>query len=559
MPALLIRQGPKAGTTIPLNGDRFVIGRNPDCNVSIPITSVSREHATIMRHQGRYYIEDGDGRGAKSRNHTFVNKQQIDNRTLLKNNDEIRICDFIAVFVDPLSGEDAGDHPGGDDQTTSTVEAIVSGSSNLLLDSQPADKLRGLLDITATLIKTLDLEALLPKIVDSLFHLFRQADRAFLILSEDGPTPGSPPKLLPKVIKTRRPTDESTARFSRSIVRQCLEKAQGLLSGDATRDDRLQLSQSVVDFRIRSVICAPLIGVNGKPFGVIQLDTQDRAKKFSEDDLKFLCGVANQAAIAMENARMHEDAVVQTRVKRDLQIAHQVQLSFLPKSLPKVAGYEFAAHYEPALAVGGDYYGFIPMPDGQQLAVAIGDVAGKGVAAALVVAKLSSEVRYSLHTEIDPARAVAKLNDLLADFLAEADKFVTLSLAVLDPVNHRVTLVSAGHPSPLLLRPGSAGPTEVVARRESGMALGILEGSVYGAVQLALEPGDTLLLYTDGITDAQNLQMKQFHLENVLSVLRNGMAGPKAVVEGLLKAVQVHAAGSEPFDDITMVALGRVG
>ena len=393
--------------------------------------------------------------------------------------------------------------------------------------------------------------------MDSLFHLFRQADRAFLILAEDGPTPASPPKLLPKVIKTRRPTDESTARFSRSIVRQCLEKAQGLLSGDATRDDRLQLSQSVVDFRIRSVICAPLIGVNGKPFGVIQLDTQDRSKKFSEDDLKFLCGVANQAAIAMENARLHEDGVAQAKMKRDLAIAHQVQLSFLPKSLPKVAGYEFWAHYQPALAVGGDYYGFIPMPDGR-LAVAIGDVAGKGVAAALVVAKLSSEVRYCLHTESDPAKAVTKLNDLLAEFLAQADKFVTLALAVLDPIRHSVTLVSAGHPSPLLVRHGAPGPVEVMPRRESGMALGILEGSAYGAVQLVLEPGDSLLLYTDGVTDAENVQKKQFNMDGVLSVLSNGIVGPKGVVEGLLKAVQDHAVGSEPFDDITMVSLGRM-
>src|SRR5262249_24122796 len=149
------------------------------------------------------------------------------------------------------------------------------------------------------------------------------------------------------------------------------------------------------------------------------------------DDLNFLVGVANQASVAMENARLHEDTVLQAKLKRDLQIAHQVQLSFLPRSLPKVAGYEFFATYEPALAVGGDYYGFIPMPDGR-LAVAVGDVAGKGVSAALMMAKLSSEARYCLHTEADPAAAVCKLNDLLAEFTTQADKFVTFALVVLD-------------------------------------------------------------------------------------------------------------------------------
>ncbi len=545
MPALLIRQGPNAGTTIALNHDRFVIGRNPDCGVIIPVTSVSREHATIVRLQGHYFIEDGDGRGNRSRNHTFVNKQKIDARTALRNNDEIRICDFVATYVDAPPGEAEGEADG------------VSGSSNLLLDTQPADKLRGLLEITANLSKTLELEALLPKIVDSLFHLFRQADRAFLILAEDAPTPNTPPRLLPNVIKTRRAADESTARFSRSIVRQCLEKGQAFLSGDATKDDRVQLSQSVVDFRIRSVMCAPLSGVSGKPFGVIQLDTQDRSKKFSEDDLKFLCGVANQASIAMENARLHEGAVAQARVERDLKIAHQVQLSFLPKALPQVAGYDFAAHYEPALAVGGDYYGFIPMPDGR-LAVAVGDVAGKGVSAALMMAKLSSEARYCLHTEPDPARAVCKLNDLLAEFTAQADKFVTLALAVLDPGRHDVSLVSAGHPSPLLLRRGVDDPIEVVPKCDAGMPLGIMEGSVYAAVQLTMQPGDALLLFTDGVTDAEDVQNKQFGLDGVHGVLRRGAAGPKGAVEGLLKAVHAHAAGNDPFDDITVVSLGRL-
>jgi sigma-B regulation protein RsbU (phosphoserine phosphatase) len=250
--------------------------------------------------------------------------------------------------------------------------------------------------------------------------------------------------------------------------------------------------------------------------------------------------------------------VVQARLKRDLQIAQQVQLSFLPKSVPTVVGYDFAAHYEPALAVGGDYYGFIPMPDGR-LAVAVGDVAGKGVSAALMMAKLSSEARYCMHTEGDPARAVCKLNDLLAEYTAQADKFVTLALAVLDPSRHGVSLVSAGHPSPLLIRRGAAGPIEVVPKREAGMPLGISPGSAYTAVELGLEPGDSLLLFTDGVTDSESVQKKQFGLDGLHGVLRGGVPGPKGMIDGLLRAVQTHAAGNEPFDDITMVSLGRVG
>src|SRR6185312_14830976 len=150
----------------------------------------------------------------------------------------------------------------------------------------------------------LELNSLLPKIADSLFQVFKQADRCFLIVAEGE---GETIKLLPRVVRTRRAADEGNARFSRSIVRGCLRDNKAFLSDDASRDERIQLSQSVVDFRIRSVMCVPLCPAEGKPFGVIQLDTQDRSKTFTQEDLKLLVGVANQAAIAMENARLHEE------------------------------------------------------------------------------------------------------------------------------------------------------------------------------------------------------------------------------------------------------------
>jgi len=299
MPSLHVLKGANEGALIPLDGDKVVLGRNPDCGVVIPATSVSRTHATILRLHGKYYIVDGDGDKERSRNGTFVNNQAVTARTPLKNNDKIRICDFQAAFLD---GEPPHDD-GGDDTASSTVEAMLGHSSHLLLETQPAERLRGLLEISSSLNQTLQIDLLFPKIGDSLFQLFRQADRCFLILAEDGGK-----RLVPRLVKTRRSGEETTARFSRAIVRRCLESAQAFLSDDATRDDRVQLSQSVVDFRIRSVMCVPLCAPDGRAFGVIQLDTQDRSKKFNQDDLKLLWGVANQAAVALENARLHEEA-----------------------------------------------------------------------------------------------------------------------------------------------------------------------------------------------------------------------------------------------------------
>ncbi len=550
MAALHVLKGPNEGTIIPLDGDKFILGRNPDCGIVIPATSVSREHAQILRLQGRYYVED-----KQSRNGTYVNNQAIAARTPLKHNDRIRICDFLAAFVDqdkftPQEIEAAGDSDEHDG--SSTVEAMLSQSSHLLLEQQPAEKLRHLLEISGNLSKTLDLDALMPKIVESLFQLFRQADRCFVIQAEEGSN-----RLLPRVVKTRRPHEETNARPSRTIVRRCLETAQAFLSDDASRDDRVQLSQSVVDFRIRSVMCVPLCTPEGKAFGVIQLDTQDRSKKFTQEDLKLLWGVANQAAIAMENARLHEEAVARERFKRDLELATRVQHSFLPSSLPKVAGYEFFAHYQPAQAVGGDYYGFIPLPQGR-LAVAIGDVAGKGISAALLMAKLSSDARFCFLAESNPGQAVSKLNDLLYPFTSPMDRFVTLTIAVLDPARHLATLVSAGHPSPLLIRKGNPALNDAVPKATAGLPLGMIEGCAYDSCQVVLQPGDNLILFSDGVPDALDVRNNPFSMKGVQRVVQEaGAIAADVLGERLAKAVRQHATNRDPHDDVTLVCLGR--
>ncbi len=546
MPSLQILKGHNEGAIVPLEGERFVLGRNPDCAVVIPVTSVSREHAQILRIGGKYFIED-----KQSRNGTFVNNQAINTRTPLKNNDRIRICDFIAAFLDQAPEVSAREEE-EDSEGPSTVEAMLNHTSHMILESTPAEKLRLLIEISNNLSKTLELGSVFPKIADSLFNLFRQADRCFIIQAE-----AEGERLLPRVVKTRRPTDEGTARFSKSIVRKCLSEARAFLSDDATRDDRIQLSQSVVDFRIRSVMCAPLSRADGKPFGVIQLDTQDRSKKFTQEDLKLLCGVANQASIALENARLLEETVQQEKVKRDLDLAKKVQESFLPQVPPRLPGYEFFGFCEAAREVGGDYYGYIPLP-GNRMAVAVGDVAGKGVAASLLMAKLSSDIRFSVLSESDPAAAICKLNDLLYEFTVRLDRFVTLAAVILDPAAHTATLISAGHPSPLLYRAGTGELRDAMPKDAVGVPLGVMDGYPFETYGILLAPGDSLVLFTDGVNESKNVNGEDFRMEGVERVLRSaGNAGPKQLVERLVGAVKQHAAGRDPHDDLTVVALGR--
>jgi serine phosphatase RsbU (regulator of sigma subunit)/pSer/pThr/pTyr-binding forkhead associated (FHA) protein len=556
MASLHILKGQNPGQRVVLDADKVVLGRDPECQLVIPMNSVSRKHAHIVRHGGKFFIED-----LQSRNGTYVNHQAITARTPLKNNDRIRICDFLATFYEsafpPLPADlRKEEEPEAEEaEGSTTVEASISHSSHLVLETQPAEKLKALLEISSNLSKILQLDALLPKIVDSLFQVFKQADRCFIIQTEDGTNQ----KLIPKVIKTRRPQDEANARFSRSIVRQCLETTQAFLSDDASADKRIPLSQSVLDFRIRSVMCAPLCTADGKAFGVIQLDTQDRSKKFTEEDLNLLVCVANQAAVALENARYHEEQVARERLKRDLELAYQVQLSFLPRHLPEVPGYEFFAHYEPALQVGGDYYGFVPLTDGR-LAITVGDVAGKGIPAALLMAKLSSDTRFCLLTHSDSAKAVTALNDLLYPYTSPMDRFVTLAMAVLDPKTHTITLVSGGHPSPLLCHKAEGVLMDAMPRNVPGVPLGMLEGGEYGSCQIMLKPGDSLLFFSDGVPDAVDVNSVPFGTEGVKATIQDG--GPLAarpLGERLIKAVKQHAAGRNQHDDITLVCVSRTG
>jgi serine phosphatase RsbU (regulator of sigma subunit) len=488
----------------------------------------------------------------------------------LSDQDRIKICDFLATYHGDMSDKaplpnhmmrPAAEEEAVSDGPGTTIQAAIGRMpQQQLLDLQPNDRLRALLEVATTLAQSLTIDDLLEKVADTLLTTFRPADRCFVITKDE--TSG---QLVPRVIKTRRPQADNSPRFSRTIVRNCLDSQQAYLSEDASSDSKFSLSQSITDFRILSVMCAPLVA-GEKAIGVIQLDSQDRSKKFNQDDLKLLMGVANQASVALELARMHEEAVKQERVQRDLELGESVQRAFLPQRLPEVAGYQFFAQYKSALTIGGDYYDFIPLPDGK-LAVLLGDVAGKGVPAALLMAKLSAEARACLLTSGgDPVKGVTVLNDVLAQlFLAGSmDRFVTFAAAVLDPVQNAVTVVNAGHMPPLLYCPTSGTLVDAIDADLGGPPLGLVEGYQYQAAQVALQQGDSLILYTDGVTDATNAQNQPFAMKGIRAAVLDdeaiGVGPPRPEVVGrqLLEAVRKHSAGRAQNDDIALVCFGRL-
>src|SRR5882724_6353724 len=206
-------KGVNPGITVKLEGERIVLGRNADCGVVINEPAVSREHAVIRKIQGKYFIED-----LKSRNGTFVNSKEVKSRTALKDKDRIKICDNLLAFYENQAEDDpAEEEP---EEETSTIEATLAANNKPAFSTQPSDKLAMLIELGQELAQTFNLDQLLAKVVDSLFNVFRQADRAFIILSDDG-------KLVPKVTKMRRANDDGTeTRFSRKIVNMCIDTGQ---------------------------------------------------------------------------------------------------------------------------------------------------------------------------------------------------------------------------------------------------------------------------------------------------------------------------------------------
>jgi serine phosphatase RsbU (regulator of sigma subunit) len=566
MAVLLAIQGLPQGEILTLEKETTILGRHPECDIVLDAGAISRQHARILTAGDEFYVED-----LGSRNGTLVNGVSIHGRQRLLNGDRIGLCDVVLRFLEQMPGPGAlgmvPGHPGEgpevaggstaevvDDEPTGAHTTVMSrvdissGSSSLRLEVNPQAKLEALLAISRSLGGALGLGQVLPKLLDRLFAIFPQADRGLFVLRE--PATG---RLVPRVVKHRRAGLAETVRISRSIVWRVMSSKEAILSADAASDARFQMAESIVDFQLRSVMCAPLINSEGQPLGVIQIDTADQRNRFNREDLDLLASVACQAAIAVENADLHETAMRQQALDRELGVAHDVLRGFLPAAPPRIDLYDFFDFYEPAHQLGGDYYDYIPLDEGR-LAVVVADVSGKGIPASLLMARLSSDVRYCLASQRVPSEAVARLNRNFCES-GWLDRFVTLILAVLDPRRHEVTLVNAGHLPPLLRH--GVDVSEAVEDQAVRLPLGVDAAVEYVQVVRPMEPGDCLALYTDGITEAMNPAEELYGFRRLVAQLAGGPAGVAAQGEQILGDVKQFVGTHPQSDDMCLVCFGR--
>lgn len=579
MAVLKLVSGGSIGQVLPLAGERVLLGRHPTCQIVLDNAAISRHHAQILENHGEYFLED-----LRSRNGTQLNAVPVRGRIPLQDGDEVKLCDFVFEFVlenssapassatpklshvrptqagraketlarnDDQSLIDADSEPdSAEDEGSSILSRVPTDHvQTVRLNVRPEAKLRAIIELTKSLGRVLKIDDVLPSILTALFSIFPQADHGFVLMKNP-----STERLIVRASKSRRADDDEVVPLSMTIVQQALESGQAMLSADATRDRRFSSSESLSDLQIRSVMCAPMLDPKGLGLGVVQVSSRDLGQPFNQEDLELLASVTSQCALAVQNANMHETLLAQHDMERELEFATQVQLGFLPNEPPQVEGYEFADYYEPAHRVGGDYFDYIRLPNGN-IAVTVGDVAGKGVPAALLMARLHASARYHLLSAATAADALTSLNQEIATS-GLGFRFITLAIAILDTQKHELDLANAGHLPPLIRN--SQRKVIAVGQSESGMPLGVSPTQSFRQLLIPLQPNDTVLMFTDGVTEAMNPALEIYGRPRLMTTMSAGPVEVSKLIPAIVDDVEKFYGSVTQRDDLCAVAFRRL-
>lgn len=421
-----------------------------------------------------------------------------------------------------------------------------------LLRAQRIHEQATLLDLSNQLLARRDMADLMAFLVEETKRLL-QADACALLLPD-----GQPGILAFRASSGwhRDPVAEqrSVPSDGQSGPGQVMQTQQPLLVEDLeVHDPTAWLPAWVRDEGFRGHAVVPLVS-EGRSIGVLVLDTrQPRAP--TEEDVRLLRLIANQAAIALENARLQQEEVQMRQFEHELALGRQVQLGLLPKSCPVVPGWVCAAVYEPARIVAGDFYDFVELPGKSgRLGLVIADVVGKGVAAALYMALSRTMVRTAALSGRRPAEALVRANELIRKD-SRSDRFVTVFYAVLDPHSGKLVYSNAGHNRPLWLQAATGELHELSAR---GIVLGIFEEIELEEQELEVAPGDVLLFYTDGVTEAINAHDQPFGEDRLRAVLvEHAASTAEQVMQAVVGAVKEFVGDTPQSDDLTLFVLKR--
>ena len=537
---------------IPLSRLRTSIGRSARSDVCIPDAFASRLHAEIRQDGDAFWLHD-----LESANGTRYNGDLVSAPMPLSSGDVVQIGETSIIFEDDLSSRPSisaklvGDATSALDPTKTIALSSRRNPTMEILDSGRTSRtdLLGLISkVGVALLSSSGLDETLDQVASLVFEAV-PAERVVIMLRDEKSTEGMQ-------IRVARQRDKSEPlaeiRISRNIMNEVVENGKSVLTSDAQQDPRFA-SQTIVLQGIRSVLAVPLCVDERHVFGIIYADSPTYAASFKEEHLDILTTLASVASIRVENASLLDERINRERMERELELATEIQQRFQPSGPPNIEGYDFQGISFSCYEIGGDYYDFIERHDGKML-VALGDVSGKGTAAAL----LMSSLHAAIHAQVAAKTSLDQIVVLINKYLTEntpANRFITLFIAELDPLTGEITFINAGHNPPLICR--ADGTLELL--ESGGLPLGLMGFAEYESGQAQIGSGDVLFIYSDGVSEANNLAEDEFGMERLKDVIRANVGrSANGIRDKVESALSDFTGTAAPNDDITLVIVKKL-
>ena len=409
------------------------------------------------------------------------------------------------------------------------------------------EELKTLNDIAIAVGSTLELNRVMELIVKKCIRHFGAEQGAVMLVDPED-------KTRPLHTMIRRADASRTVlpyRLDTQLIGWMLKHKRPLLVNDLNSDRRFTISQGEGQ-TIRSVLSAPLL-FKGNMIGLLNVFNKKSSEGFTEADRRMLAIIATQSAQVIENARLYEEEQALLRIQEEMRVAYKIQTGLLPHEPPEVEGYDIAGRSTPATLVGGDYYDFIDVGD-RKWGICLGDVSGKGMPAALLMAHLQATLRSQILQGLPVAECLTRSNSLIFKS-TDPDRFATLFYGVLDAASHTFRYSNAGHNPPFLVRPGG----EPLLLEAGGTVLGSFETCSYSEAAVTLRPGDVILIYSDGISEAADESGTQFGEDSIAEIVTaNPDDSSEALLVRVIEAARNHSRAMPPMDDMTVVVIKRV-
>jgi phosphoserine phosphatase RsbU/P len=534
--------------------DVLVVGRGAECDVQLPDQRVSRQHFRLERRGEELWVEDlGSRAGTRLNGRPLAGIARLADRDLLELSDDSRIVvrSGTARVTAPASSSSSSLPTTGhtlirDAASMLVQRADLEATSSAEELRRYAERLHLINEVHQALTESPSRDAVLEMILDRVWRSLRPEQAAMLLLDKAGN--------LAEVVSRPPGLGPDGVLFSRSLLREMQERRQAALVLDAAADERFAGAASILDSGVRSVLAAPLLVPSGV-LGMIVLSSRLRVRHFDENDLELLVSLASAAALHLRNLDLAAEAAERHRLASELDLARHIQLALLPSRLPAVAGYELLAGNVPSRGVSGDLYTVDVQPESGLVTCMVCDVSGKGMAASLLGASLEALAVGPIEVGLPPEGICVRVSRRLCA-RTPPEKYATGFIAQLDPATHRLAWTNAGHNAALLAR--AAG--EVERLTTSGPPLGLLAGASYREHATELGPGDLLLAYTDGITEAADPDEQEFGLDRLAELVHRHRAAPLAELRREIeRALDQFVRGVPYADDRTMLFLRRLG